>query len=264
MVKKFGLRRFTSFGLLFALLLFVVACSTEEPAAEPTTPAELPATVEPAAEVITETTTTTDSAALTESVASEAAPSTTDATSSETAATTFAIVTEGTEARFFIDEVLLGQDKTVVGTTSLVEGQITVDPADPSSATISPIRIDARDLTTDSDRRNGAISRFVLESEQDDYQYILFTPTSIEGMPATVTMNEPFEFTVIGDLTIRDITKEERFTVTVTANSATELVGLGQATLLRSDYELTIPSVPSVANVAEEVPLEIEFTAVAS
>jgi hypothetical protein len=51
--------------------------------------------------------------------------------------------------------------------------------------------------------------------------------------------------------------------LSVTANSERELVGLGQTTILRSDYNLSIPSVPSVANVAEEVPLEIEFMAVA-
>jgi hypothetical protein len=49
--------------------------------------------------------------------------------------------------------------------------------------------------------------------------------------------------------------------MTVTANSEDELVGLGSATVLRENYQLTIPSVPSVANVSEEVKLEIEFTA---
>ncbi|MCB0184567.1 MAG: YceI family protein, partial [Caldilineaceae bacterium] len=78
-----------------------------------------------------------------------------------------------------------------------------------------------------------------------------------------VNIGEPFTFTIIGDLTIRDVTKQETFTLTVTANSETELVGLGQTKVMRGDYNLTIPSVPSVANVGEEVPLEIAFTAVA-
>ncbi|MEZ4679413.1 MAG: YceI family protein [Caldilineaceae bacterium] len=156
----------------------------------------------------------------------------------------------------------MGRDKTVVGVTSAVEGSITVDPADPSSATISPIRIDASTLATDSGQRNGAIRRWILQSNQAAYQYIVFTPTAIEGLPTTITIGEPFEFTVVGDLTIRDITKEETFKLTVTATSEAELVGLGQTTVMRSDYNLTIPNVPSVANVGEEVPLEIEFTAV--
>ncbi|MEZ4737200.1 MAG: YceI family protein [Caldilineaceae bacterium] len=172
-------------------------------------------------------------------------------------------LTAGTEARFYIDEILMGQDKTVVGVTSLVEGQITVDPANPTSAQVSPIRIDARDLTTDSDRRNGAIQRFVLQSNQEAYRYITFTPTAVEGMPATVTVGQPFAFTVTGDLTIRDVTRSESFPVTVTANSENELVGSGAITILREDYQLSIPSVPSVAWVADEVKLEIDFTATA-
>ena len=178
-------------------------------------------------------------------------------------AITFQIVPEGTEARFSIYELLMGQDKTVIGVTSLVEGAITVDPTSPQGASISPIRIDARDLRTDSERRNGAIRRFVLQSNQDQYQYILFTPTALEGLPEEVAVGDSFSFTIVGDLKIRDITNQETFEVTVTANSESELVGLATTTIARGDYNLTIPSVPSVANVAEEMPLELEFTAIA-
>jgi polyisoprenoid-binding protein YceI len=176
---------------------------------------------------------------------------------------TFQLTQAGTEARFTIDEVLMGQDKTVVGVTSLVEGQIMVDPTNPSSAQIGPIRIDARGLTTDSDRRNGAIQRFVLGSTQDAYRYITFTPTAVEGLPESVAIGEPFQFTVTGDLTIRDVTLSKAFPMTVTANSESELVGSGAITILLEEYQLSIPSVPSVAWVADEVKLEIEFTAAA-
>jgi polyisoprenoid-binding protein YceI len=172
-------------------------------------------------------------------------------------------LTTGTEARFAIDEILMGQDKRVVGVTALVEGQITVDPANPGSAQISPIRIDARDLTTDSSRRNSAIQRFVLQSNQDAYRYITFTPTTIEGLPATVAIGEPFQFTVTGDLTIRDVTLTQTFPMTVTANTENELVGSGATTIMLDDYQLSIPSVPSVAWVDDKVTLEIAFTATA-
>jgi len=176
---------------------------------------------------------------------------------------TFQLTQPGTEARFTIDEVLMGQDKTVVGVTSLVEGQIMVDPANPSSAQIGPIRIDARGLTTDSERRNGTIQRFVLGSTQDAYRYIIFEPTIVEGLPESVTLGQPFQFTVAGNLTIRDVTRPESFPMTVTASSENELVGSGAITILLENYELSIPSVPSVAWVADEVKLEIEFTALA-
>jgi polyisoprenoid-binding protein YceI len=85
----------------------------------------------------------------------------------------------------------------------------------------------------------------------------------LEGLPETVTVGAPFEFSVTGDLKIRDITQPVTFAVTVTPVSETELQGSARATVQRADFDLRIPSVPSVANVSEEVFLEFDFVAVA-
>lgn len=236
------------FTWLFVVLLLVSGLAGCQSASAPTNAAvkEPAATTAPVAEAATATPTAADNRA----------------TQPTAGAKTF-MLTQGTEARFLIDEVLMGQDKRVVGATSLVEGEITVDPTNPSSAQISPIRIDASDLTTDSDRRNGAIQRFILQSNQEAYRYITFTPTAIEGLPATVTIGEPFQFSVTGDLTIRDVTLAQTFPMTVTANTETELVGSGAATIILADYQLSIPSVPSVAWVDDKVTLELAFVATA-
>jgi polyisoprenoid-binding protein YceI len=176
---------------------------------------------------------------------------------------TFSVVPDGSEARFYINEVLFGQPKTVVGVTSDVTGEIRLDPNNPSASEIGEITINARDLTTDADRRNGAIRRFILQTDQDQNQYITFMPTAIDGMPDAVTVGDPFEFQVTGDLQIRDVVATETFNVTVTPVSETEITGTASATVLRGDYGLTIPEVPSVTGVEEEVGLEFEFTAVA-
>jgi len=248
MLKESSTRFFTLIPL-FVIVFFLTAC----PAATPAVESESVAIAPLVAEADSEATAPIEEEQSTVADASAAA-----------GATTFAIVPEETEARFSIYELLMGQDKTVIGATRAVEGAITVDPADPRAVIISPIRIDASTLTTDSSRRDGAIRRWVLETNQADYQYILFTPIALDGVPERITVGDTFEFTVTGNLTIRDITNEETFTLAVTVISETELSGLGKTTLMRSDYELTIPSVPSVANVAEEVPVEIEFRAVAN
>jgi hypothetical protein len=62
---------------------------------------------------------------------------------------------------------------------------------------------------------------------------------------------------------VRDITQEITFQVTVTPVSETRLQRVARASVLRSDYDLNIPSVPNVANVSDEVRLEIEFVALA-
>jgi hypothetical protein len=53
------------------------------------------------------------------------------------------------------------------------------------------------------------------------------------------------------------------FALTVTPLSETELVGSATTTVLRRDFNLQIPDVPSVANVSDEVILQINFVAVA-
>ena len=88
------------------------------------------------------------------------------------------------EARFLINETLVGIPTEVKGVTSLVSGTLAVDPADPVKTTVGTITIDARDLRTDRDMRNRAIGRFILESNKDEYRFITFTPTAITGLPA--------------------------------------------------------------------------------
>ena len=98
----------------------------------------------------------------------------------------------------------------------------------------------------------------------DAFQFITFTPTEINGLAdVAIGFSEPVTFTITGDLQIRDITNSVTFEITATAVSETELAGSGAASVLRSDYDLNIPSVVGVAGVSEEVRLEIDFVAIA-
>ncbi len=164
-------------------------------------------------------------------------------------------------ASFSIFEVLLGNDKTVVGTTSLVTGDLSFDLANPQATQLGSILIDARGFETDDNRRNGAIQRRVLNTSQEGNEYISFETTSIEGLPETVAIGDSFEVMITGDLTIVGTTLEQTFAVTITVNSETELEGLGTATILYETFGLTIPKVPVVARVADELTLEIAFVA---
>ncbi len=177
---------------------------------------------------------------------------------------TFEITSDGTEARFVIEEVLLGSKKIVTGTTSDVTGGILVTPSDPSATEFEPITINARDLTTDSSRRNRAIQRQILLTARDEYQYITFEPTAIEGLPDTISVGDSLEFSLTGNLTILDTTRVETFLVELEVISEAELQGLASLTVLHADFGLTIPNVPIVASVEDEVRLELEFTAKAN
>ena len=174
----------------------------------------------------------------------------------------FQIVPEKSETRFTISEVLRGKPNTVVGKTNQVAGQIAVDPNDLSTAKVGVIQVDARTLQTDIAQRNRAIGNFILNT--GTYEYVTFTPTEVKGLSGKGEQSKPLTFQVAGNLTIRDVTHPVVFDVTAHADSASQLSGSASTTINRSDYNLNIPNVPFVANVGEQVKLEIDFVAQAT
>lgn len=163
------------------------------------------------------------------------------------------------QVRFELDEDLRGQRNTVIGATDQVAGEIAVDLNDLTTAQVGVIQINARTLLTDNNFRNRAIQNEILDTGA--YEFITFTPTTVTGLPGNAAVGQEVTFTVSGDLTIRDISQPVSFTVTATVVSADQLAGTAEATVQRGDYNLTIPSVPNVANVEEEVQLFIDFVA---
>jgi len=178
---------------------------------------------------------------------------------SSAGAIAFAIIPAESQASFTLGELLRGSPKTVIGVTDQVSGEIEVDFENPTNSQVGVIQINADTLTTDNNFRNGAIQRFILKTST--YEYITFAPTSVAGIPESVNFGEVVTFTITGDLTIRDITNEVKFETTVTVVSETRLEGQASSIVAHADYDLTIPEVQQVAEVDEEVLLEIEFVA---
>ena len=179
----------------------------------------------------------------------------------DTAAPVFQLV-EGTEARYLIDEGFMRRDITVVGVTPLVTGTVQFDRNDPLSTSVGTITIDARDLDSGRRRRDQAVVRRILNADQDRYRYITFEPTAVAGMPPLVQVGDTLELQVTGILRVRNGKNEEVFDTTVRVVSETELQGLASTTIRWRAYGLRIPNVPAVSWVADEVTLELAFTAV--
>lgn len=218
--------------------------------------------VEPTSAETTEAVETEDATQVVAATTDEAVEiSATEASSVAQEPVVFEIVQEESEVSFTIYEELRGQPKDVIGTTDQVAGQILIDFGNPSASEVGTIRINLRTLVTDDDFRNRAIRGQILRSAEDRYEFTDFVPTAVEGLPDSVTVGEPFKFTLTGDLTLLDRTNPVTFDVTVTPVSENRIEGTAVGTVQRSDYGLTIPSVPSVANVAEDVTLQINFVA---
>lgn len=171
----------------------------------------------------------------------------------------FEILTEESEARFYIDEVLRGAPNQVEGINEDISGIISIDSFDPLTVSIQPLKIPAGSFVTDNGFRNRAISDAILQAAR--YPTIVFTPTAIDGLPENAEPGETYTFEVTGDLTIRETTLPVTFQVSLTAESTDRISGLASATIQRADYGLNIPSVPQVAEVSQEVILEFDFSA---
>ena len=171
----------------------------------------------------------------------------------------FTILQAESEARFTLNEELRGAPATVVGLTDQVAGEMAVDFSNPANSQLGVITINARTLATDNNNRNRMIRNEILDTAA--YEFITFTPAAITGLPESIAVGDTVTLQITGDLTIRDITQQVTFDATVTVVSTERLEGLASVTVTRTAYNLTIPSVPSVANVTDEVLLELEFVA---
>lgn len=171
----------------------------------------------------------------------------------------FSIIPEESEARFELGEILRGQPKQVIGATDQVAGELAVDVNDLASIQVGEIIVNARTLATDSDRRDRAIRNQILVT--DTYEFIAFTPTGVTGISGSAAVGDEFVFQIAGDLMIKDVSTEVVFDVTATLVSGNRIAGSATTVIDRADYNLVIPSVPSVAGVDEQVIIEIDFVA---
>ncbi|PJF27501.1 MAG: hypothetical protein CUN52_14455 [Phototrophicales bacterium] len=208
---------------------------------------------------------------LTESVPTDEIPKTEE---TATAEPTVEVVTVASERLLFrisqdesrvtfnIYEELNGAPFTVVGTTNQVAGDVVVDFANPNTSQVGEIVIDLSTLRTDNGNRDNAIRSRILQANQEQYRYGRFVPTDIAGLPTSpVSVGDTITFTITGDLTLVEVTRSVTFEMTLTVESETRLVGRGVTQILYPDFNLRIPSVPFVANVADEVDLFIDFVA---
>lgn len=176
----------------------------------------------------------------------------------------FRITEAESEARFKIEEVLLGNPTTVVGATRRVAGDIIVNFRSPASSQIGTIAINARTLKTDQEFRDQAIRGQILQSSRDEYEFIEFRPVELINLPDTpAALGSPLLFQIRGDLKIRDVTRSVVFDAAVTPVASDRIEGVVSVTVRYSDFGLEIKAPPQVSSVGETVTLELDFVALA-
>ena len=257
-------------GLALAVLVLGAAAyvwfsgGSGEPSTEVTAPPiTSSATTSPATTATTATPTTTSAP-----VDTTAAPDTTETTEPEaeedTSAVLYRIDKAESSVRFEIDEILNGSPFRVVGVTTEVAGEVLIDFGEPAASQLGTIVINVRTLATDSGFRDRAIRGPILESSRDENEFATFEPTGIEGFPDSVTMGDEVPLRITGTFTLSGEARPVTFDTTVTVVSIDKVEVTGTATVLRSEFGLAIPDIPSVSDVADEILLVIDLVAVAA
>ncbi|MDX2262654.1 MAG: YceI family protein [Gemmatimonadales bacterium] len=164
----------------------------------------------------------------------------------------------GTEARYQVRELLAANtiENDVVGKTAAVTGGISLDKAGKVVAAESKITIDLTGLKTDRDRRDGYVQRNTLETAK--YPTADFVITQITGLPAKLPTSGALSFTLVGDLTLKGVTKPTTWTVTATA-TPTGMTGTATTKFTFSEFGIAVPRVPVVARVDDPIQLQLDF-----
>jgi polyisoprenoid-binding protein YceI len=242
-------------GVLAALLL--AACGGDQPA--PATEAPPAAATEAATEAAAET-------------APETAPVAGDAAAAAgpiSGQRTFVIVPEQSKASYVVDEEFFGgalakygiaaKAGQTVGSTQQVEGQLQLNLDDLSAALgDNQFTMQMNTLASDQDRRD----QWIRENGPrfNDHPEATFVATAIEGAPAAYDNGQEVGFKLIGDLTVRDVTKQVTFDVNAKLAGDTP-AGTATTRVKLSDFGIEPPNFANTLTVADEFNIEVQFVA---
>jgi polyisoprenoid-binding protein YceI len=169
------------------------------------------------------------------------------------------IIPDKSEARYRVREQLanLSFPSDAVGSTNAITGTIVGKTDGTIVSDQSKFQVDLRTLKSDQAMRDGFISRSTLQTNQ--YPYATFVPTSAPGLPLTLPADGKVAFKMIGNLTIRDVTKPVTWDVqgAVNGNTAT---GTATTSFTFEYFDLTRPNVARVLSIDDNIKLELDWT----
>ncbi|WP_265522091.1 YceI family protein [Oerskovia flava] len=161
----------------------------------------------------------------------------------------FWTVAEGSAAGYRVDEVLSGQEATVVGRTQDVTGSMIVED---TQMRFAEVVVDVASLETDSGARDEYFQGLL---ETDIYPTAVFTLTDPVDLSELPDQREPVALEAAGALTIRDTTQP--VTVALEAQRSGAGVQVSGAIPVRfADFGVSVPDLEFV-RVSEEGTVEM-------
>ncbi|HLI50859.1 MAG TPA: YceI family protein [Thermomicrobiaceae bacterium] len=256
-----------SLVILICCALIAVACgssstSSSSGAASIATSAATTATTGVVAGSATaDAATATTSAGTTSSSPSTNATTGTASTESSDASqgdSTYTLVSGKNTAEYEAHEQLafLTSPSAAVGKTEDVTGQLVFNEKGEIESARSKITVDLSTLKSDKSMRDNYIKQNTLQT--DTYPDAVLVPTAVQGLSWPLPTSGQATFTLIGNLTVRGVTKQTSWKVTATFG-AQQVSGKATTTVTFEDFGMSPPTTMIALSVQDSLKLEIDF-----
>jgi len=169
---------------------------------------------------------------------------------------------EGTRATYRVQEQLAGINfpSDASGSTNAVTGTVQIGPNGAINSAQSKLTVDLRTLKSDQDLRDNYLRTRVFDVEK--FPTVEFVPRRLEGVtyPFPSGAGAQAGFQLVGDMTIRGVTKEVASTVVATFNGD-NIAGRAKTTFDFAMFNLPKPTLARLLTVDDKINLEVELRA---
>lgn len=165
---------------------------------------------------------------------------------------------DGNVARYRVRERLLGNelDNDAVGETRAIRGSIALD----ANARIVPagslFTVELAGLKSDKSRRDTYVRNRLLETRT--HPSTRFAISEVRGLRAPLPSGGRVQFQLVGDLTVKGVTRPTTWTVDATV-AGDRLTGRAATSFTFAQFQLTQPKVSVVLSVNDTIRLEYDF-----
>lgn len=237
---------FAIFLLAFSLFIYGCAAPSVSPTASSSTGAAQTSTAVPAKTSASQNTTI------------PAATSSTSPLASSVDLVRVVVVPEKSQVNYRVREQLanLQFPSDAVGATNAITGTLVGKPDGTIVSEESKFVVNLSTLKSDAGQRDDFIKRGVLQTNQ--YPNATFVPKEAPGIPTTVPPSGEATFKLIGDLTVRNVTKPVTWDTTCKGNGS-EGTCTAKTSFQFGYFNLQIPQVARVLSIVDNITLELSI-----
>lgn len=170
----------------------------------------------------------------------------------------FVVEGEGNAARYRVKEQLAGVNfpNDAVGETTEISGAIVLDAAGRVVAAQSRFTVQVGSLKSDRDRRDNYVRNRTLEAAQ--HPTVVLEPVEARGLPWPLPASGPVTFQLVGNLTVRGVTRPTTWEVTLNP-AGSVITGTAATTFTFEEFTITKPRVAVVLSVDDVIRLEYDL-----